>query len=163
MASETRSPYRITCPFTCRAARPATCMSELRDRKNPCLSASITATNDTSGKSSPSLNKLIPTRTSNSPRRRSRRICTRLNVSISLCKYRTRRFTPRRNSLKSSAIRFVRVVTRIRSFRSVRSRISPIKLSICPSLFLTSTTGSNSPVGRITCSTTTPFAISNSR
>ena len=47
---------------------------ELFDLKKPCLSASITATNDTSGKSKPSLKRLMPTSTSNSPNLKSRKI-----------------------------------------------------------------------------------------
>lgn len=53
-------------------------------------SASIIATNETSGISKPSRKRLIPTSTSNSPRRRSRIISTRSTVSISECRYRTR-------------------------------------------------------------------------
>jgi excinuclease UvrABC helicase subunit UvrB len=43
------------------------------ERKKPSLSASKIATKDTSGISKPSLSKLIPTNTSNTPRRKSRR------------------------------------------------------------------------------------------
>ena len=42
------------------------------------MSASRIATNETSGKSKPSLNKLIPTKTSNTPRRKSRKILRNL-------------------------------------------------------------------------------------
>ena len=81
------SAYKITRPFALRAARPIVCISERVERKNPSLSASIIATNSHSGTSSPSRNKLIPTRTSNLPNRKSRNNSIRSNVSISLCKY----------------------------------------------------------------------------
>jgi len=42
-------------------------MSDLSDRKKPSLSASKIATKETSGISSPSLKRLIPTKTSYSP------------------------------------------------------------------------------------------------
>ena len=66
-------------------ARPAVCVSERCDRRNPSLSASRMATSDTSGKSSPSRSKLTPTSTSNTPARRSLMIFTRSSVATSLC------------------------------------------------------------------------------
>src|SRR3970282_1387776 len=54
--------------------------SEPLDRRKPSLSASRMATSETSGRSSPSRSRLMPTSTSNSPRRRSRRISTRRAV-----------------------------------------------------------------------------------
>ena len=54
------------------------------------MSASRIATRETSGRSSPSRSRLIPTRTSNSPRRSERRISMRWIVSMSLCRYWTR-------------------------------------------------------------------------
>ena len=53
-------------------------------RRNPSLSASRIATNDTSGMSRPSRNRLMPTSTSKAPKRRSRMISTRSTVSTSL-------------------------------------------------------------------------------
>ena len=50
------------------------------------LSASRIATSDTSGISSPSRSRLMPTSTSNSPNRRSRIISTRSTVSMSECR-----------------------------------------------------------------------------
>src|SRR4030043_405754 len=47
------------------------------DRRKPSLSASSTATSDTSGRSSPSRSRLMPTTTSNTPNLKSRRIPTR--------------------------------------------------------------------------------------
>lgn len=44
------------------------CIKDLSERKNPSLSASNIATKDTSGISNPSLKRLIPTNTSNSPK-----------------------------------------------------------------------------------------------
>ena len=58
-------------------------MSEPSERKNPSLSASRIATKDTSGMSSPSRSKLMPTMTSNLPKRRSRMISERSTVSMS--------------------------------------------------------------------------------
>ncbi len=53
-----------TSPCTCLAAIPIVCIKEVSDLKNPSLSASKIATKPTSGRSKPSLNKLIPTKTS---------------------------------------------------------------------------------------------------
>ena len=66
--------------------RPIVWINEVSDRKNPSLSASRIATSPHSGISSPSRSKLIPTSTSNSPKRKSRIISTRSTVSISECK-----------------------------------------------------------------------------
>ena len=57
--------------LTFRAARPMVWISEVSLRRNPALSASRMATSETSGKSSPSRRRLMPTSTSNSPLRRS--------------------------------------------------------------------------------------------
>ena len=54
-------------------------------RKKPSLSASRMATRLTSGMSRPSRRRLMPTRTSNSPRRRSRMSSMRSMVSTSWC------------------------------------------------------------------------------
>ena len=58
-----------------RAARPIIWMSDQALRRNPSLSASRIATRVTSGRSMPSRRRLIPTSTSYTPSRRSRRIC----------------------------------------------------------------------------------------
>ena len=55
--------------------------------------------------------------------------------------------------MRSSDIFLVSVVTRIRSFFSVRTRISWIRSSIWPLVGFTTTSGSISPVGRMICST----------
>ena len=57
----------MTLPSTLRAARPMVWISERAERRYPSLSASRIATSETSGRSSPSRSRLIPTRTSNSP------------------------------------------------------------------------------------------------
>jgi len=80
------SAYKMTLPATLRADRPKVWISDLADRRNPSLSASRMATSDTSGRSSPSRRRLIPTRASNLPRRRSRRMLTRSSVSMSECR-----------------------------------------------------------------------------
>ena len=54
-------------PLMCRAARPIVWISERSERRKPSLSASRIATSDTSGMSSPSRSRLMPTSTSNSP------------------------------------------------------------------------------------------------
>ena len=84
--SVTWSAYMITVPSTLRAARPIVWISEVSERRNPSLSASRIATSDTSGRSSPSRSRLIPTSTSNSPSRRSRMISIRWIVSTSECR-----------------------------------------------------------------------------
>ena len=81
------SPYKITFPLIFLAALPATCINDDFDLKNPSLSASITATKVTSGKSSPSLNKFIPIKTSKCFNLKLLKILTRLIESISLCIY----------------------------------------------------------------------------
>ncbi len=73
-------------PLRWRAARPAVWISDVSLRRKPSLSASSTATSDTSGRSSPSRSRLIPTRMSNSPLRSAVVICTRSSVSMSLCR-----------------------------------------------------------------------------
>ena len=69
-----------------RAARPMVWMRLVWPRRKPSLSASRMATSVTSGRSRPSRSRLIPTRTSKSPRRRSRTIWMRSSVSTSLCR-----------------------------------------------------------------------------
>ena len=83
MESVIVSPYIITCPSAFRAARPIVCTREVSERKNPSLSASRIAISVTSGISNPSLKRLIPTRTSNTPIRKSLTISILSNVSIS--------------------------------------------------------------------------------
>ena len=61
-------------------------IKERRLRKNPSLSASKIHTKDTSGKSKPSLNKLIPIKTSYLPKRKSLNISVRSHVLVSECK-----------------------------------------------------------------------------
>ena len=73
-------------PVHVRAARPIVWMSDVRPRRKPSLSASSTATSETSGRSSPSRSRFTPTSTSYSPRRSSRMIWIRSSVSISECR-----------------------------------------------------------------------------
>ena len=87
--SVTRSAYITTSPPVLRAARPIIWISDHALRRKPSLSASRIATSVTSGRSRPSRSRLIPTRTSYTPRRRSRRIATRSSVSTSLWRYWT--------------------------------------------------------------------------
>ncbi|MPM22908.1 hypothetical protein SDC9_69368 [bioreactor metagenome] len=77
------SAYIITLPSTLRAALPAVCVRDLSLRRKPSLSASSMATNDTCGRSSPSLNKLTPISTSNLPSWKSSNISTLSRVSTS--------------------------------------------------------------------------------
>ena len=84
-------------------------------------------------------------------------------VSTSECMYRTRTPTLWRYSERSSAMRLVRVVTRTRSFRFSRARISASRSSTWPFTGRTMTSGSTRPVGRMICSTTTPPARSSSQ
>ena len=84
-----RSAYITTSPPMLRAARPIIWMSDHADRRKPSLSASRIATRVTSGRSMPSRSRLMPTTTSNTPRRRSRRIATRSSVSTSEWRYWT--------------------------------------------------------------------------
>ncbi|CAM5588191.1 hypothetical protein SCALM49S_00488 [Streptomyces californicus] len=86
MAGVTLSAYMWTWPETLRAARPMVWMSEVPERRKPCLSASRMATRDTSGRSRPSRSRLMPTSTSYSPERSSRSSSMRRRVSTSLCR-----------------------------------------------------------------------------
>ena len=156
----TSSAYNITSAFTFLAVRPIVCMRDVSERRNPSLSASNIATNDTSGRSSPSLNRFTPTTTSNFPSLRSLSISTRSIALNSECKYIPLRPSSFMYSLKSSASRLVNVVTSTRSF------ISALFL-ICCRRSLTwvfagniLTIGSTSPVGLIICSTTLPLHLS---
>src|ERR1039457_6666863 len=63
-------------------------MSDVSDLRKPSLSASRTATSETSGRSSPSRSRFTPTRTSKTPRRKSPMIWTRSSVSLSLARER---------------------------------------------------------------------------
>ncbi len=141
-----------TRPFTLRAARPMVWMSEEAERRNPSLSASRMATRATSGKSRPSRSRLMPTRTSKTPRRRSRRSSTRAMVSMSECKYCTRTPCSARYSDRSSAIFLVRVVTSTRPPAATVASMRTRRSSIWPVVGRMSTSGSTSPVGRMTCS-----------
>ena len=105
--------------------------------------------------SSPSLSKLMPTSTSNSPLRSPAIISTLSNVSMSECIYLTLICLSVRYAVKLSAI-FLVSVTSTRAFLSTVSLIRDIKSSICPSIGCISTSGSISPVGLISCSTTCP-------
>ena len=87
MLSVIVSAYNTTLPLTFLAALPIICISDLVSLRNPSLSASNIATKLTSGKSNPSLNKLIPIKISISPILNSFRISTLSNVSISECMY----------------------------------------------------------------------------
>ncbi len=63
------SAYRTTRESAFRAARPIVWIRDRASRRNPSLSASRIPMNPTSGMSSPSRRRLIPTRTSNRPSR----------------------------------------------------------------------------------------------
>ena len=85
MEPVTLSPYIITLPSEFLAARPIVCTKDVSDLRNPSLSASSMATSEHSGISNPSLNKLIPIRTSKAPSLKSRKISIRSRVSMSEC------------------------------------------------------------------------------
>ena len=124
------SAYIITLPLMFLAARPTICTIARSDLKNPSLSASKIAIKDTSGKSRPSRSKLIPIKTSKTPLRKSANISTRSRVSISECMYLQRTPALVRNLANSSAMRFVKVVIKVRSSRLVTILISCNKSSI---------------------------------
>ena len=64
--------------------------------------------------------------------------------------------------MRSSDIFLVSVVTRTRSFFSVRVLISWIRSSIWPLVGFTTTSGSIRPVGRMICSTVSLPTLSSS-
>ena len=162
MLSVTLSAYMMTRPLTFLAARPAVWVKLRLLRKKPSLSASMMATRLTSGRSSPSRKRFTPTRTSNAPSRSSRRISTRSRVLTSEWMYRVLMLSRSRYFVSSSAMRLVRVVTNTRSSLAMVFRISTTRSSTWLSHGFTSMGGSRRPVGRITCSTMTPSARSNS-
>gem|GEM_PF-1055299 len=86
------SEYIYTFPCSFLAARPIICMSAEVDLKNHCLSASIMAILETSGRSSHSLKRFTHTITSIFHSLSSLSISNLSSVSTSLCKYFT--FTP---------------------------------------------------------------------
>ncbi len=152
MESVILSAYMITWPSEFLAALPIVWISDVSERKKPSLSASRIATKEISGISSPSLSRLIPTRTSKTSRRISLIIWALSKVSISEWRYFTRIPTSFIYSVRSSAIRLVSVVTRTLLCFSVSLLISETRSSICPSTGRTEISGSKSPVGRIICS-----------
>ena len=81
--SVTSSQNNTHSPWMCRAARPAVWIRLVSLRRKPSLSASRMQTSDTSGKSRPSRNRLIPTRISKAAARNWRRISTRSTASTS--------------------------------------------------------------------------------
>jgi hypothetical protein len=83
MESVTVSQKRTHSPLMCRAARPAVWMRAVSLRRKPSLSASRMQTRETSGRSSPSRRRLIPTTISTSAARSRRRISTRSTASMS--------------------------------------------------------------------------------
>ena len=131
-------------------------MSDRFERKKPSLSASSIQTSSTSGRSSPSRNRLMPTSTSNCPSRRSRNSAARSSVSISACRYRALTPVSLRNSVRSSAMRLVSVVTSTRPPRWTTGLISSTASSTCPVAGRKSSIGSSNPVGRMSCSTISP-------
>ena len=157
------SAYIRTFPSIFLAALPIVCINEVSERKNPSLSASNIATNPHSGISKPSLRRLIPTKTSKVPIRKSRRISNLSKVSISECMYLTLMPFSWRYSVRSSAIFFVSTVQRVLRFLSVTLLTSTIKSSIWESVGRTSISGSIRPVGLIICSVKTPCVWSNSQ
>jgi len=89
------------------------------------------AINDTSGKSNPSRNKFIPTKTSNSPLRKSAKIFGRARVLISECKYSALIFFPFKCSAKASANRLVIVKAKTRCPSFLHFSISSMTSEIC--------------------------------
>ena len=156
------SAYKIAIPLTCLAALPIVCVNDLWDLRKPSLSASKIATNETSGKSRPSLSKLTPINTSNLSSLKPCIISTLSIVSTSEWIYLDLTSILVKKDESSSAIFFVKVVTKIFSFLSTLFWISSIKSSIWCLVGLISISGSNRPVGLIICSVIIPSLISNS-
>lgn len=129
-------------------------MRDLSFLKNPSLSASSIPTNPTSGMSSPSLNRFIPTNTSNSPSRSCLIISVRSSVLTSECRYLVLIPCSAKYSVNSSANFFVSVVSRTLLFFWIAFWIWFFTSSIWFFIGFISTVGSISPVGRIICSTT---------
>ena len=157
-----RSAYMMTFPFSFLAALPIVWIRDVSERRKPSLSASKIATKPHSGISKPSLKRLMPTRTSKAPNLKSRSISIRSIVSISECIYRTLTPCSFKYSVRSSAILFVRVVTRVRKPLWATLFTSSKRSSTCISTGRISTSGSRRPVGLITCSVNTPPVCSNS-
>ena len=123
---------------------------------------SLVATNDTSGRSNPSLNRLIPTKTSKSPNLKSLKILTLSMVFTSEWRYLTLKPTELKYSDKSSAIFLVNVVTKHLSSFDDLIFISEIRSSIWPAEGLIINSGSTNPVGLLINSVIAPWDSSNS-
>ena len=121
------SAYKSTRPFTLRAALPMVWMSDVSLRRNPSLSASNMPTSSTSGRSRPSRKRLTPTKTSNTPLRKSVSISMRSIVLTSLWTYRAFTLRSTKNCVRSSAIFLVRTVTKERAPRCVTVSASRMK------------------------------------
>mmetsp|Transcript_3835 Transcript_3835/g.7426 ORF Transcript_3835/g.7426 Transcript_3835/m.7426 type:complete len:212 (+) Transcript_3835:698-1333(+) len=132
-------------------------MSDVSERRKPCLSASMMATNDTSGRSRPSRSILQPMSTSYWPLR-SPSIASRRSTGFrSECSHAAG--TPRasRKRASSSADRFVSTVTSVFSPTARRDSICASRWSSTPptsSALMTRTCGSGTPVGRTISSVT---------
>ena len=157
MDAVSTSAYMITRPFTWRAARPDVWISEPAERRNPSLSASRMATRDTSGRSSPSRSRLMPTRTSNTPRPQVAQDLDpleRLDVRVQVADADAELVVGTRSDPRPSAS--VSVVTSTRSRRATRARISPSRSSTCPRTGPHLDRRIRQPGRRMICSTTTP-------
>ena len=117
------------------------------------------ATRLTSGRSRPSLKRLIPTSTSYLPFLRSSRISVRSKVATSEWRYWTFNPCSTKYVVRSSAVLLVKVVTKVLCFLATVFLISSITSA---TWFLTgriSTSGSGIPVGLTRISTVFPPLI----
>ena len=137
-------------------ARPMVWISEPAERRKPSLSASRIATSETSGRSSPSRNRLMPINTSNSPLRRPAQnfdafqgLDLRMHVAAAHADLGVVLGQVFGHALGQRGHQHALVACHARGSHAAdrRSGPSPDALSTC---------GSTSPVGRMICSTTTP-------
>mmetsp|Transcript_10040 Transcript_10040/g.20068 ORF Transcript_10040/g.20068 Transcript_10040/m.20068 type:complete len:251 (+) Transcript_10040:2139-2891(+) len=149
----TTSARNTAFPLSFRAARPTVWIRDRDDRRNPSLSASITTTSDTCGKSNPSLNKFTPTSTWSSPRCSSSKTSARSCVVNPECRYLATTPCCSSHDARSSASFFVIAITSDLSPCAMRALTSSRRASSCPALGHTSISGSSTLVGLITMST----------
>ena len=158
--SVTLSAYMMTRPFTFRAARPDVWISDPADRRKPSLSASRIATSETSGRSSPSRSRLMPTSTSNvaAPQvAQDLDALERLDVRVQVAHADAELLVVLRQVLRHALGQ--RRDQHALALAPRASRISCSRSSTWPLTGRTSIGGSIRPVGRMICSTTTPLRL----
>ena len=153
----TLSAYMWTSPDTFRAARPMVWISDVPDRRKPSLSASRIATSDTSGRSRPSRSRLMPDQhveLAEPQLAQQLDPAQRVDLAVQV---------PGPDAVLEQVVG--QVLGHLLGQRGHQDPLVALgpqpdlarsRSSIWPLVGLMTTCGSTSPVGRITCSTTSP-------